>query len=80
MFKATHGSEPAEPWFKAGPGCDSVPGVHSEACAHHSKNLQKLWFSIHLVGMHITIADDRVFIFFLYHDCVLQTEYCWEIC
>lgn len=44
MFKATHGSKPAEPWFKAGPGCDTVPGVHSEAITHHSKNfLCLLW-------------------------------------
>lgn len=76
MFKGTHGSKPAEPWFKAGPGCHTVPGVHSEASTHHSKNLKKLWFSTHLKGMHVTIAGVRVFIFLLCLDCLLQTEYC----
>jgi len=39
MFEATYGSKPAEPWFKAGPGCDTVPGVHSEAYTHCGKSL-----------------------------------------
>lgn len=42
MFKTTYGSKPAEPWFKAGTGCDTVPGVHSEAHSHCGKSLSVL--------------------------------------